>query len=58
MSKVMGVQTETISGLHFGSPGKKSHLNANEVESCRWWWLPPSPGCGESSEFKVVYGLF
>jgi len=23
----------------------------------RRWWLPPSPGRGESSEFKVAYGL-
>jgi hypothetical protein len=21
------------------------------------WWLPPSPGCGESSESKVARGL-
>jgi hypothetical protein len=21
------------------------------------WWLPPSPGSGESSEFKVARGL-
>jgi hypothetical protein len=21
------------------------------------WWLPPSPGCGESSESKVAHGL-
>jgi len=21
------------------------------------WWLPPSPGCGESSESKVACGL-
>jgi hypothetical protein len=29
--KVSGVQTGTISGLHFGSPGKKSHLDATPV---------------------------
>jgi len=22
------------------------------------WWLPPNPGCGESSESKVARGLF
>jgi len=22
------------------------------------WWLPPSPGCGESRESKVARGLF
>jgi len=23
----------------------------------RRWWLPPSSGCGESSETKVAHGL-
>jgi hypothetical protein len=32
MSKVSGVQTGTISGLHFGSPGKKSHLDVGAAE--------------------------
>jgi hypothetical protein len=31
-SKVPGVQTGTISGLHFGSPGTKSHLGVGAVE--------------------------
>jgi len=22
------------------------------------WWLPPNPGCGESSESKIARGLF
>jgi len=35
MSKVPGVQTGTVSGLHFRSPGKKSHLDVGAVESCR-----------------------
>ncbi len=34
-SKVPGVQTGTVSGFHFGSPGKKSHLDASAAESCR-----------------------
>jgi hypothetical protein len=29
--KVPGVQTGTVSGLHFGSPGKKSHSDATPV---------------------------
>jgi hypothetical protein len=29
--KVPGIQTETVSGLHFGSPGKKSHSDATPV---------------------------
>jgi hypothetical protein len=30
--KVLGVQTGTISGLHFESPGKKCHSDASAVE--------------------------
>jgi hypothetical protein len=30
--KVPGVETGTISGLHFGSPGKKSHLDVGATE--------------------------
>jgi hypothetical protein len=30
--KVLGVQTRTISGLHFGSPGKKCHSNASAAK--------------------------
>jgi hypothetical protein len=30
--KVPRVQTETVSGLHFGSPGKKSHLDVGAIE--------------------------
>jgi hypothetical protein len=30
--KVPGVQTETVLGLHFGSPGKKCHLDASAAE--------------------------
>jgi len=29
MPKVLGVQTGTVLGLHFGSPGKKNHLDAS-----------------------------
>jgi hypothetical protein len=36
--KVPGVQTETISGLLFGSPGKKSHLDVASARSCREYY--------------------
>jgi hypothetical protein len=32
MSKVLEVQTGTVSGLHFGSPGKKSHSDVGATE--------------------------
>jgi len=31
----LGVQIGTISGLHFGSPGKKNHLDVSPMESYR-----------------------
>jgi hypothetical protein len=31
-SKVLGVQTKTVSGLHFGSPETKSHSSVGAVE--------------------------
>ncbi len=43
-SKVPGVQTETISGLHFGSPGKKSHLDASVAESYREYYMGEGDG--------------
>jgi hypothetical protein len=36
--KVPGVQTRTISGLHFGSPGKKSHSDATPVGERRVYY--------------------
>jgi hypothetical protein len=35
---VPGVQTGTVSGLHLGSPGKKSHLNVASVQSCKEYY--------------------
>jgi hypothetical protein len=61
--KVVGVLTLAISGLPLGSPGTKSHFGCgscgkaqNMLEKGRWW-LPPSPGRGESyeSELPMVY---
>jgi hypothetical protein len=31
----LGVQTEIVSGLHFGSPRKKFHSNASAAARCR-----------------------
>ncbi len=46
--KVSKVQTGTVSGLHFGSPGKKSHLDASVAESYREYYM------GEASGFPWV----
>jgi len=48
MSKVPGVQIGIISGLHFGSPGKKNHLDASAAESCKEYYM------GESGGFPQV----
>ncbi len=42
--KVLGVQIETVLGLHFGSPGKKSHLDASAAESCREYYMEEGSG--------------
>ncbi len=63
LSKVPGVQIETVSGLHLGSPGKKKPFGCKcggELQRILYggrWWLPLSPGRGESSESKVARGL-
>jgi len=44
MPKIPGVQTETVSGLHFGSPGKKNHLDASVAESCREYYMGEGGG--------------
>jgi hypothetical protein len=51
MPKVPWVQTRTISGLHFGSPGKKSHLDANVTESCKEYYM------GEGGGFPRVWAV-
>jgi hypothetical protein len=50
-SKVPGVQTGTVSGLHFGSPGKKSHLDVSPVESCKEYYM------GEGDGFSRVHAM-
>jgi len=44
MPKVPGVQTETVSRLHFGSPKKKSHLDASAAESCKEYYMGEGGG--------------
>jgi hypothetical protein len=48
MPKVPRVQTETVSRLHFGSLGKKNHLDASVAESCREYYM------GEGGGFPQV----
>ncbi len=43
-SKVPRVQIGTVSGLHFKSPGKKSHSDASPVESCRDYYMGEGGG--------------
>jgi hypothetical protein len=42
--KVPGVQTGTISRLHFGSPEKKNHLDVGAVESYREYYMGEGGG--------------
>jgi hypothetical protein len=46
--KVPGVQTGTVSGLHLGSPGKKSHLDVTSARSCKEYYK------GEGGGFSRV----
>jgi len=60
--KVTGVPTLGISGLPFGNPGTKCHLDVGLVERHRVyykggrWYLSPSLGRGESCESKFACG--
>jgi hypothetical protein len=47
-SKVLGVETKTVSGFHFGSFGKKSHSDASPAESCKEYYM------GEGGGFPQV----
>jgi hypothetical protein len=38
MPKIPGVQTGIVSGLHLGSPGKKSHLDVASARSCKEYY--------------------
>jgi hypothetical protein len=48
MPKIPGVQTGTVSGLHLGSPRKKSHLDVAFAQSCRKHYK------GEGGDFPRV----
>jgi hypothetical protein len=39
-----GSPTETVSRLHFGSPRKKSHLDASAVESYKEYYMGEGGG--------------
>ncbi len=47
--KVLGVQTETVSGLLFGSPRNKSHLDVGATEQRREYYM------GEGGGFPWVW---
>jgi hypothetical protein len=49
--KVSGVQTETISGLHFGSPGKKCHSDASAAERHKKYYM------GEGGGFPRIWAV-
>jgi hypothetical protein len=49
--KVAGVLTLAISGLPFGSPGTKSHLDVGLAERCRVYYM------GESGGFPRVWAV-
>jgi len=57
--KVTRVPTWAISGLPLESPETKSHLDVGPVDRCKVyykggrWWLPPSPGHGESCMYVL-----
>jgi len=51
MPKVLGVQTETISGLHFGSCEKKCHSDASVTERRREYYM------GEGGGFPWVQAV-
>jgi hypothetical protein len=43
-AQVPGVQTEIVSGLHFGSPGTKSHSSVGAVEQCKEYYMGEGGG--------------
>jgi hypothetical protein len=42
--KILGVQTGTVSGLHFGSAGTKSHLGVGAVEQRKEYYMGEGGG--------------
>jgi hypothetical protein len=39
-----GARVMSVSGLHFGNPGKKNHLDAGATESCRKYYMGEGGG--------------
>jgi hypothetical protein len=54
-SKVLGVQTGTVSGLHFGSPGTKNHLGVGVVEQRREYYMGKVVASPESGPWWVKW---
>jgi hypothetical protein len=53
--KVPGVQTGTISGLHFGSPGKMSHSDATPMGECREYYREYGGGISRVQSWCVLW---
>ncbi len=53
MPKVPGVQTGIVSGFHFGSSGKKSHLDVASARSCREYYKGKVVASPESGPWWV-----
>ncbi len=53
--KVSGVQTGTVSGLHFGSPRKKSHLDVASVRNYREYYKGKVVASPESGPWWVKW---
>jgi hypothetical protein len=51
MFKVPGVQTGTVSGLHFGSPEKKCHSDASATQRRRKYYM------GEGGGFPRIWAV-
>jgi len=51
MPKVPGVQTGTVSGLHFGSPGKKCHSDVSAAMRRKKYYV------GEGGGFPWVRAM-
>jgi len=53
--KVPGVQTGTISGFHFGSPGKKCHSDTSAAVRCREYYMGEGGGFPESGPWWIKW---
>jgi hypothetical protein len=53
--KVLGVQSRTVSGLHFGSPRKKCHSDASATVRRREYYMGEGDGFPESGPWWVKW---